>query len=336
MHELLTLRSFLQDGTPVVNQDLRLVPNQGKGKKKGAKASTNVALVNNQVAAAANKPTAVRPFAVQHKANAPPASNKNSQTSHNGKFAGGAFLNSPPPSSLPLPKIAARPGMNPVFSDPAIITSSFQEAPSHHSSGASSAIVPGTRVNALFLDGQWYDGTVHKYGMDYCAILFDGYEHEGVYEIPVRDVRPYPSILSTPPGARNDQTQVPPPLKLDAPVHMQAGAGERLMHKSSAGILSDKPMEPFRFAGDSILTTPGAPRGGSETAGVTSVEELERKLLSHGQAAAHGVNQLPRRDDAGAWGGERRHPLADVRDRFTVTRNVEHQQASRDDDVSRC
>eukprot|EP00960_Hanusia_phi_P027824 747049-Hanusia_phi.AAC.2 len=283
--------------------DLRLVPSQGKGgKKKGAKASSNVALVNNQVAAAANKPTAVRPFAVQHKANAAAPSSKSSQMSQNGKFAGGAFLNSPPPSSLPLPNmIAARPVMNPVFSDPAIITSSFQEASSHQQTSAlNGRLVPGARVNAQFLDGQWYDGTVHKCEMNYCAILFDGYEHEGVYEIPMKDVRPYPSILSTPPALRDaggDQVHVPPPLKLDAPIHLQAGAGNRFLNRGSAGILSDRPMEPFKFAGESILTTPGPSRAANDTAGVTSVEELERRLLSHGQAPAHGMN--PQGEDAG-------------------------------------
>eukprot|EP00961_Rhodomonas_salina_P216635 2926470-Rhodomonas_salina.1 len=62
-----------------------------------------------------------------------------------------------------MPKI---PGGAPPLTDPAIVASSSQ-APTVQ-------LAPGMRVVAMFLDGEWYDGTITEAFPSKCMIIFDG------------------------------------------------------------------------------------------------------------------------------------------------------------------
>ena len=99
---------------------------KGRGKKGGQQAA-------NQQAAATNRATPSRPFSVQKKTTPPPkntAVQKVPPTPQHQKWAGGAFLNSPAPSALPMPSIALPNGGatasgggsdRTAFQDPAIV-----------------------------------------------------------------------------------------------------------------------------------------------------------------------------------------------------------------------
>jgi hypothetical protein len=127
----------------------------------------------NIAAAKANKATAVRPFAVGNKQLAPPVTGakppakaitkqqQQLQQQASGKWAGGAFLNSPPPSSLPMPKFVGAVGSTSVsvaLHDPAIISSSGASGSVQRGGGDATpqSARKGSRVLAKFTDGLWY------------------------------------------------------------------------------------------------------------------------------------------------------------------------------------
>jgi len=174
-----------QNGTQVVNEALTVQQQQQQskgGRGKGSQAAT-------QKAAPAGRAAPSRPAAVQQKPAAPKAAKHD-------KWAGGAFLNCPAPSALPIPSIAmpagpvahaaAPGGAAPSFQDPAIVTSSSQQM----AAGGAQAHRPGARVHAQFLDNEWYDGVVCGNWSGGHLILFDGFESEGAYEIAFDVIRP--------------------------------------------------------------------------------------------------------------------------------------------------
>jgi hypothetical protein len=172
-----------------VNEALKMQQQSRGGKSKGIQQSFN------QKAAAANKATPSRPFAVQQGGAAPKPAAKHD------KWAGGAFLNCPAPSALPIPLIAmpegepahaaAAGGAVPSFLDPAIVTSSSQQMAAGGAHRPGPLLPPGSRVNAQFLDNEWYDGVVCGSFSGGHLILFDGFESEGAYEIAFHLIRPH-------------------------------------------------------------------------------------------------------------------------------------------------
>jgi hypothetical protein len=183
-----------------VNEALKMQQQSRGGKSKGIQQSFN------QKAAAANKATPSRPFAVQQGGAAPKPAAKHD------KWAGGAFLNCPAPSALPIPLIAmpvgepahaaAAGGAAPSFLDPAIVTSSSQQMAAGGAHRPGPLLPPGSRVNAQFLDSEWYDGEVCGSFSGGHLILFDGFESEGAYEIAFHLIRPHvnPPHQQTMPG----------------------------------------------------------------------------------------------------------------------------------------
>jgi hypothetical protein len=182
-----------QAGQQVVNEALQMQP-QGKpaqgGRNKGG--AQNAV---NQKAAATNRATPSRPFAVQQKTPPPKPGNNPTvaKVVKHDKWAGGAFLNSPAPSALPMPSIVMPGGPpagaagNPALLDPAIVTTSSQQKPSV----PPVLLPPGARVNAQFLDGEWYDGVVQGSFASGHLVLFEGFESEGPYEITFDLIQPY-------------------------------------------------------------------------------------------------------------------------------------------------
>lgn len=198
---------------------------QGKGGRNKGGAQNSV----NQKAAATNRATPSRPFAVQQKT--PPPKPVNSpavaKVVKHDKWAGGAFLNSPAPSALPMPSIAMPGGLsagaagNQVLLDPAIVRTSSQQKPTV----PPVRLPPGARVNAQFLDGEWYDGVVQGNFSSGHMVLFEGFETEGAYEISFDLIKPYanpsltvlqqPQNQHAPPAASTGGMQIPhaaPPL----------------------------------------------------------------------------------------------------------------------------
>ena len=190
-----------QNGQQVVNEALQLQGKGGRGKGGNQHAV-------NQKAAAPNRATPSRPFAVQQKTSTPqPKTAAVQKVVKHDKWAGGAFLNSPAPSALPMPSIglpAASEAANPAFLDPAILTSSTQMGAGSSAQPATLPGVPpvllpaGTRVHAQFLDGEWYDGTIHGNTPTGHMILFDGLPHPLPHPLPRPVPRPLPPSLSPP------------------------------------------------------------------------------------------------------------------------------------------
>ena len=175
----------------MVNEGL-LVDEGSAGRKREKRTPTKPARtrpeddVNNADLAQRNKATDVRMFAVQRtksaeKARAPPSK-------QGAKYASGAFANSPSPNTLPMPKfnLALDTPKAAGLLDPAIVSSS---KPGAH--GFDAPIIPaiGSRVKAHFDDGDWYDATVQGYNGPQINVVYDGYEHDGVYSIDAARVR---------------------------------------------------------------------------------------------------------------------------------------------------
>ncbi|KAJ1474369.1 hypothetical protein T484DRAFT_1911542, partial [Baffinella frigidus] len=182
------------DGETVVNEGLEMQQGGGgrvkSGKKKGAKAaSTNTEDHSGRGQAQDNRAGAVRTFAVTQRPPPPPPQTTASLAAL-GKWAGGAFLNSPAPSSLPMPMMMGHHDghANPALLDPAIVGSSRAPAPQQQT-GLHPGVGAGTRLVARFGDGEWYQGVVASRTANSAMILFEGYEHEGAYEIEARDIR---------------------------------------------------------------------------------------------------------------------------------------------------
>jgi len=223
-----------QGGATVVNEGLEVQNAGGKGKgskKKGAKAaSTNTEPQNAGGGRGQdNRAGAVRTFAVTHKKQPPPPQAHPTSLAAHGKWAGGAFLNSPAASSLPVPAMLGGGGAtvvgqhNPALLDPAIVGASQMGAPHPHAhhhvpilpqqqppagGGLYAGVTAGTRVVAKFGDGEWYEGVVQSRGRASAMILFAGYEHEGAYEILAQDIRapqpmaqPHRPLPAAPAGA---------------------------------------------------------------------------------------------------------------------------------------
>ena len=203
------MRYFLprQTGQQVVNDSLKMQPG---GKKRGGNQTAA-----NQKAAETNRATPSRPFAVISPK--PAAVSSPAKVVKHDKWAGGAFLNSPAPSALPMPSIGMPLTMQPVhltFLDPAIVTSSSQQMPASNAPPSVPQVLlsPGSRVHAQFLDGEWYDGTIHGNTDGGHLIFFDGFEDEGVYEIAFAVIRPHLPPNNPPQhGQLNEQLPFPIP-----------------------------------------------------------------------------------------------------------------------------
>jgi hypothetical protein len=189
---------------------------QGKGSKNKGGNQTSV----NQKAAASNRATPSRTFAVQQKTPPPAAAVKppaGAKVVKHDKWAGGAFLNSPAPSTLPMPSIVlpgAAGGVGQMaFMDPAIVTSQEMVSTNIQPFTPPVLLSPGARVKAQFLDGEWYDGTIHGNFPSGHLVLFDGFESEGAYEITFDLIQPY-----MPQRSQKSQTEAlaspPPPTSL--------------------------------------------------------------------------------------------------------------------------
>ena len=193
----------------MVNEALVITETDARGSKKspakavrakaGKQAQGPESDFNNAALAAANKATDVRTFAVRRTSSgsgglssaAVSSDRRVGGTASQGKWAAGAFANSPAPSTLPKPAFFSTASVgNSVagkFFDPAIVSSRPLSAL------PAQAPASDRRVTARFHDGEYYSGTskgANERGD--VLVIFDGYEEEGAYPIPPADVYPLP------------------------------------------------------------------------------------------------------------------------------------------------
>jgi hypothetical protein len=191
---------------------------------KSGKAQGPESDFNNAALAAANKATDVRTFAVRRTSSGSSGQNNTAASSGQrvggaatqGKWAAGAFANSPAPSTLPKPTFfnASGAGSSAAgnFFDPAILSSRPLPAP------AGAALAANRRVTARFHDGEYYNGT--SKGTDargQILVIFDGYEDEGAYPIPPADVQPLQPPAAAAAAPADPGALVPPTAWATAP-----------------------------------------------------------------------------------------------------------------------